>query len=422
MKLSLSRRQLLCGIMLSAGKVLTIPAIAQPRTINLRRGGSIHSMLNWPELQTGKSEAFLWPPFAAAKYQIAPGLLASFKRAGLDFIRLTVDPGPFLATSGDRRDELDAILLSRCKMIHDAGLSVIVDFHPISQVPAFAPARIIENASLFASYVEMIGRTAQTLRALDPARTALEFMNEPPHGYDASTVARWQRMLGQMHAAARKTNPDIPLVLTGAASGGIKGLLAIDAKVFVDKKLFWSFHFYDPHPFTHQGVMTSQSNMLHYRYLTDLPYPVDAGEIDSTLLSVRQAILADRSLPVMNRVAIESAAADTVKKYYASKFGVQSIASEFDKVEQWARTNGVNPGQILLGEFGAARRNQHGNGALNRHRETWLRDVRKEAEKRNFAWAIWDMDDNQMGLVTLRGSGLLDAALLRALGLNENAG
>ncbi len=419
-----SRRTFLAGAGAALSANLFPAAVrAQPAPLlSLKRGGSIHSLLNWPELEPGSKDKFVWPPFASPKYQISPRLLSTFKQAGLDFIRLTVDPGIFLASEKTRRDELDAILLNRCHLILAAGLNVIVDFHPISQVAAWTPVRIVTEPNVFEAYTALMGRTASVLAALDPAHVALEFMNEPPYGYDASSTERWRRMLQAMYKAARAANPRLALVLGGAAGGGSRGLFEIDARQFADPNIFWSFHFYDPHPFTHQGVVTSQSNMLHYRYLTDLPYPVDAGEIDSTLLSVRQAILADKSLPIMQRVAVESAAADAVKKYFASKFGVRDIAAEFDKVELWAKANNVDPAKILLGEFGTARRSVHGNGALNRHRETWLRDVRLQAEKRKFAWAIWDMDDNQMGLVTQRGSGLLDTSLLRALGLNESAG
>ena len=419
-----SRRGFLTGSVAFAATITT-PGLAQtdsPRAPRLRRGGSIHSMLNWPELEAGAKERFVWPPFSAAKYQINSHLLALFKRAGLDFIRLTIDPGPFLSAQGPRRDEMDAILLNRCRLILDAGLNVIADFHPISQAASWTPDRIVTDANTFAAYTVLIGRTAAALRALDPARVALEFMNEPPYGYDASTSARWQRMLLDMHKACRLANPQVTLVMSGAAGGGSRGLLNIGPRAFSDRNIYWSFHYYGPHAFTHQGVVTSQSNMRHYRYLSDLPWPAAAGDSSATEQSIRQAILADKSLNAVQRTLMEGAAAQVVREYFASDFGVKDIAAEFDQVAQWAKNNNIGNDRILLGEFGAARRNSHGNGALSRHRENWLRDVRLQAEQRGFAWALWDIDNEQMGLVTRRGSGVLDAAALKALGLDETAG
>lgn len=388
----------------------------------LRRGGSIHSALNWPELEAGSHDRFLWPPFAAAKYQMSPRLLKAFRRAGLDFIRLTVDPGIFMATQGMRRDELDAILLSRCRLILDAGMAVVVDFHPIMQVPAWTADRIVTDAATNRAFIELIGRTAGALRALDASKVALEAMNEPPHGYDKASAERWQHMLARMHKAARAAHPDLTLVLTGAASGGILGLKNVDARAFADDNIYWSFHYYSPHHFTHQGVVTSQSNMLHFRYLTDLPYPSDAANPELATEMVRQAVRADRSLNALQRVGVESAAINAVRAYFSARFDARSIAADFDEVTSWAQRQGVKSERILLGEFGAARRNQRGNGALNRHRLDWMRDVRQAAEQRNFAWALWDIDDDQMGLVTRRGSNLLDGPTLQALGLDDIAG
>jgi hypothetical protein len=416
----LSRRDFVASGL--AASLLPTRAFAQANKLKLGRGGSIHSMLNWPELEAGSRERFAWPPFSTAKYQMSPRLLGAFRRAGLDFIRLTVDPGIFMASNGARRDELDAILLSRCRLILESGLNVIVDFHPISQVAAWTPDRIITDERTNKLFLDLIERTARVIRALDASRVALEFMNEPPHGYENSTASRWQRMLVAMHSAARAVHPDLTLVMTGAASGGIKGLMNVDARVFNDANVYWSFHYYSPHHFTHQGVATSQSNMLHFRYLTELPYPANAASPDLTMETIRQAIRSDSSLNQLQRLNIEQTAMDAVRTYFKSSFDARSIAAEFDKVVEWAGRNGISADKILLGEFGAARRNNKGNGALNRHRLDWLRDIRVAAEQRSFAWALWDIDDNQMGLVTQRGSGILDAQILKALGLDDMAG
>lgn len=414
-----SRRAILAGLAGLPSLAGALPARGQQGSRPpLRRGGSIHSALNWPELESGSRDRFLWPPFAHPKYRLDPRLLATFRKAGLDFIRLTVDPGIFLANANGRRAELNAILLSRCRLILDAGMSVIVDFHPNWQVAAWAPDRLITDAATSQAFIALIGDTAEALKPLDARRIALEVFNEPPYGYDAATAARWIKMLRDMHGRARQAHPDLPLVLSGAAGGGVRGLLDIDATAFKDDNIYWSFHYYSPHVFTHQGVVTSQDNMRHFRYLSELPYPSTAGAQAFAELSVRQAIISDASLTGVQRTQMEGAAISTVREYLKADIGAAMIAADFEQAAQWAARNKVDPSRMLLGEFGAARRNEKGNGALNRHREAWLSDVRKEAERRGYAWALWDIDDNQMGLVTARGSGALDQGLVKALGLN----
>lgn len=80
-----------------------------------------------------------------------------------------------------------------------------------------------------------------------------------------------------MHAAIRANNPDIAVIWSGAKSADFTGLFAVKPDRFPDDNIFWSFHYYSPHHFTHQGVRTSQANMLHYRYLSDIPYPANLG-------------------------------------------------------------------------------------------------------------------------------------------------
>jgi hypothetical protein len=52
--------------------------------------------------------------------------------------------------------------------------------------------------------------------------------------------------------------------------------------------------------------------------------------------------------------------------------------------------------------------------------EAWMRDVRTEAERRGFRWALWALSGyGGMALVETDGSTRLDPVSLRALGLNE---
>lgn len=398
----------------------TAPAASGPHPA-LRRGGSIHTMLNWPELARGNKDQIAWPPFTAAKYQPDPATLKGLRRAGLDHIRLTIDPGLLLSVHRDMRQSALDIIISRCRLLLGHGFSVIADFHPINQIAAFAPDRIITSETLFSAYTANLALTAKAMRALDPARVALEVMNEPPYGYDLITSRRWTAMLHRMHKAIRAENPALPLVMSGAAGGGIPGLMNIDARAFSDPNIFWSFHYYDPHLFTHQGVATSQSNMLWYRYLTDVPYPARRGNAGLVNEALHQNMRLDRTLDRNAHAKMEREFATAIKAYFNTNFGPASIAADFERVTNWARANAIPAHRIYLGEFGAARRNPQGNGASETHRREWMRDIRLEAEKREFAWSLWDVNAPQMGLMDPRGAAL-DRSMLDALGLQSAAG
>src|SRR4051812_44233279 len=70
--------------------------------------------LSEPAFRRGIAVSHVFPPFQSSA---AFGEeLKSIKRAGFDFVRLVVDPGPFLHFRGSQRDLLDEILIDRVKL------------------------------------------------------------------------------------------------------------------------------------------------------------------------------------------------------------------------------------------------------------------------------------------------------------------
>lgn len=102
-----------------------------------------------------------------------------------------------------------------------------------------------------------------------------------------------------------------------------------------DPNIMVSFHYYEPNDFAFQG------NIYHegYENLKDITWTKTPEQI----------------------------------KY---------LQERFDKVQKWAEENDV---RVLLGEFGITKE------APRESRKLWIETVRKEAEKRNFAWAYWEL-------------------------------
>jgi len=420
---TVTRRALLAGAAAFAGVALAPgPSVGAP-ALTLRRGGSIHTMMNWAELEPGSRDRFVWPPFATPKYQTPPQFFDALRATGVDFVRLTVDPGPFLAARGRQRAEIEAILLDRCRTFLDRDLRVIVDFHPTYQVEAYAPTRIVTDVKgqPFRDYANMIARAAGALAVLDPARVALEPFNEPPYGYDPQTAARWQTMIEIMHAGIRRANSDIPVIWSGARSGAIRALEDVRPERLGDDNVIWTFHYYSPLPFTHQGVRTSHFDIHHYRYLSELPFPASAG--NATLLReiVHHNIMLDAQLEPGRRQEMRKRAFAIVDAHVKGGFGPENIRRDFATVLDWARSRNVAPARVLLGEFGVVRRPPGGAGPLNRHRLMWLREVREAAENHGFSWCLWDINQPQMGIVHRRDSASFDLPMLEALGLSDPA-
>jgi endoglucanase len=423
------RRALSLILALLATLLAPLPLLAAPQDIAagkdipcFHRGVAIHNMMNWAAVEPSDPDRYVFPAFAGPNYETSDALLRNVAAAGFDFVRLTIDPGPILQFTGAKRDALDQHLKAVVERLLGSGFCVIVDFHPNSQVPKYAPEKLVQGQDdpLFLAYAAVIRRTARVLATLHTNRVALELMNEPQYGWDSATTARWQRLLENLHREARAEAPDLLLVLSGARGGDIKGLLALDPEPFVGSRVLYSFHYYEPHDFTHQGVKSTAPSAWPWRYISGLPYPAQSADPDRVWQKIQQNILSDPNiaLPDQRRLALQQVR-DRVSGYIASGFGRKQIASDFDSVRAWAELHGIDPRAILLGEFGVTRTYGMYRASDPISQEAWLHDVRREAELHGFRWAFWALSGyGGMALVERDGGDKLDAVSLRALGLN----
>jgi endoglucanase len=418
-----SRRRLLQWAAVPAtGVLLRKPALAKRESPKLfQRGVAIHNMMNWARVEPSDPRRYAWPPFSGAAYETSDLLLRNVASAGFDFVRLTVDPGPFLQFSGKHRDALDAHLVQVVRRLLGHGFGVIVDFHPNTHVPDYAPVELVQalEAPLFVDYVGLMRRTASLLASLGSDKIALELMNEPQYGWDPATTVRWQRMLEQLHAAARAAAPELLVVLTGARGGDAKGLIAIDPAPFAGSNVLFSFHYYELHDFTHQGVKSSQPGASHWQFLSGLPYPAASGNPNRVWSRIKENVLSDQSLAAADKPRVLQQVRQRVADYFATGFDRSRIAADFDQIKDWAQRHGIDPRAVILGEFGVTRTYGMYRASDAGAQEAWMRDVRSEAETRGFRWALWALSGyGGMALVATDGSNELDRVSLRALGLN----
>lgn len=387
---------------------------AQLRAEELHRGLNIHNVMNWARLQSPSATTYFYPAFADNRHKIDAGELRAIRNAGFDFVRLTVDPGPFLQFQGAQRAGVDDVLLDRVKMIRAQDLSVIVDFHPNEQNPAYAPLKLVADAhsTLFAQYRDMLARTAKALAGLHDARIWLEPMNEPQIGWNAEDDGRWQAMLEDIYRNIRAVAPQLGLILTGGTGGSPEGLLALDAVPFAaDPHATFTFHYYYPYAFTHQSIGPR-------KFLSGVPYPAHREALPGALQALRERINAFQLAPAPTSSALaESERA--LRAYFAAGFDRAAMRKGFDEVAQWAARYSIGRGRILLGEFGVVRTYGGYHGARDEDRARWLRDVRQEAESRGYEWAIWVYrGEGGMAILGDRESPLrLDEVTLAALGL-----
>src|SRR5262249_47053686 len=94
----------LAGLVLGAWLALG-PAHAEDAATGFRRGIAVAHAMAWAAVEPAPSRSFVYPPFADSAKNLGAEL-KGLRRSGFDFVRLAVDPGPFLQLQGSRRDRL----------------------------------------------------------------------------------------------------------------------------------------------------------------------------------------------------------------------------------------------------------------------------------------------------------------------------
>ncbi len=334
------------------------------------------------------------------------------KAMGFDFVRLTVDPGPLLAADSKQRAEALTLLEHDIRIVTGTGLKVILDLHPVSQVKAWSAEAIEVSPMVADRYRDVVAATASMLARVGTDRTALELMNEPQfYPCDGDGGRDWDEMLTGLVRAARSAAPDLTLVVSGACGGNITGLTQLVPARLADDRLLYSFHFYEPLPFTHQGVGDAKD-------VRGAPWPVDQASIAQALADSERLVQQDQKLTPATRAAALAKVHDYLQDYGAGGWTEDRLETRFDQVRSWAKQNGVPTDRLLLGEFGVTAMQQGRGGALDADRFVWLDAVRRAAEGLGAAWCYWEYSNPYgMSLTTADQSRRPDPVAVAALKL-----
>jgi endoglucanase len=97
-----------------------------------------------------------------------------------------------------------------------------------------------------------------------------ELYNEPTTDMDV-----WKSAATTLVRELRKEDPNRIFIIGGANYNGINELLYMGKLPVDDGKIIYTFHFYEPYIFTHQGADWTPEKT----YLTGFPYPYDEREM-----------------------------------------------------------------------------------------------------------------------------------------------
>lgn len=311
--------------------------------------------------------------------------------AGLTHVRLPFEPEWLWDhESGRLRErELDEYR-SAMSLCLDAGLGVIVDAH--WSRTAWIRPRAETEIERFGELERMWRALAARLAETDSARIFLELVNEP---HDLRAAAHWHTAQRRIAAAVRELAPDHTIIATGDEYGGIDGLLRLEP--LDDPNVVYSFHFYEPHNFTHQAA---EWGFPPWRDMKGIPWPAEKADLER---------IAD-TLPAESRNALRWSARPQTSDPWSTRRLRERIAS----AAGWAREHSAH---VYCGEFGV-----YTKAAPRASRLAWHRELAGALREHAIGWALWDYIGGFAIAKGEPGARELDPELARAIGLEAPQG
>ncbi len=300
------------------------------------------------------------------------------KSLGVDVIRLPINL--HYMTSGAPDYKLDPVFCNFLDQViawtEELGIYLILDNHTLDAT---------NNSATVLKDILLKVWSQMAERYKDKSTFILyEVLNEPFNISDAS----WNSIQAAVVDKIREIDKKHTIIIGPASYNSYNNLQAMPD--YADTNLIYTFHFYDPFLYTHQGADWTDLGPL-----SGVPFPYNAD-----------------SMPVFP---------DALKgTWVESSFKNYNVDGTVDKVKQLIDI-AVNFGKsrnvpIYCGEFGVYKLYSKPD-----ERAYWYEVVRKYLEENNIPWTIWDYHGG-FGVYNDGGNDLfhydLNVPMLQALGFN----
>lgn len=227
-------------------------------------------------------------------------------------------------------------------------------------------------------------------------RIIYELMNEP-HGIE---IPVWNGIIADLFDKVRAIDKKHYIIVGGADWNSFNGMRQLPE--FDDDKVIYTFHFYDPHTFTHQGA-----GWCHMERVVGIPFPYDPEK-----------------MPPLPENPTEREI--NCFKNYPEQGTIEAVERYFDQYAEFSITRNA---PIYCGEFGC-----FAPTTKKDERANWYRIVTKLLEERNISRTSWDyygtfgifdLEKHTWQEMREKGMGIwkfpedLNMDVVRAMGLND---
>ena len=111
----------------------------------------------------------------------------------------------------------------------------------------------------------------------DPDHILFELMNES----EVQDPYRWIGIQSSVVTAIRRIDTTHTILASGAHYDSLDDLLV--TQPLADENVIYTFHFYEPYQFTHQGATWGSPEWLYYK---NIPFPATVDQLDANLKSI----------------------------------------------------------------------------------------------------------------------------------------
>ncbi len=305
-------------LVLVAAQAAAAQSVAQRRAERLASGVNLTYLDNWWLGTKEKKYADFVNPADAARRE---KMFADIARAGFKTVRIPVNFGawanyekPYGWTAEENLKIVDAFVARAL----ENNLNAIVDLHHVE-----FDGKVDDRAATTERVVWLWRQIAARYRTLDPERVFFELRNEP-HDIKAED---WRAQAEAVIKAVREIAPAHTLVV-GFHDWNSRAAL-VSSKPFKDENVIYTFHYYDPFIFTHQGATWAGEGLAE---LKGVPFPASAEKAIETPSTAKGKWVEEQI------------------KTYARDATAEKIYADLKQAKDWSEKHRV---PIFLGEFGS---------------------------------------------------------------------
>ncbi|NNF00957.1 MAG: cellulase family glycosylhydrolase [Pyrinomonadaceae bacterium] len=313
----LKRLSHLIFLLVVCGTIVEAKSIATQRSEKMGVGMNLSYLDNY---WLGKKENRFADFFDPIEFEKRKPMLDEIAKHGFRTVRIPVCFSAWVSFEKPYRWTLPEGLKAVDDLVKralDNGLIVIIDLHHTELDGSVPGAASTERIKWIWSEV------AKRYKNSDPEKVFFELRNEP-HDIEAEV---WRNQADELIKTIREIAPKHTLVVGFHDWNSRKAL--IDSKPFSDKNIIYTFHYYDPFLFTHQGATWSAEGLAEAK---SIPFPLP------------------EKVKLKKPPIVKGNWVDGLYKTYSADSKKEKMVSDLEAAKNWSKKHDV---PIFLGEFGS---------------------------------------------------------------------